>query len=284
MNPATHDSLVTSIKRSDNASGLDGLFDYTASDVENESRIEVVKNGVVDQALFEFNNSLEKRFVELFNTKTDLQLNFSEIYSFIHFSKVYKTDGKYDSAMGLFLSKLINNCYHSNKGHKFSFDLSDLPKLGYLMSNVRAKDNLPLELEIYGDVGTTFGLKSENLKVIIHGNVKGYFFEQSDNNEAFILGNTGMDLGRDADNFNVVVGGDVNGQIAFCSNQSNYVVLGDINSSYTRFPLGTNIFVGGQHQGLDEYANDSHLFIGNKAQEHPTYKRMASEWKQRFER
>jgi hypothetical protein len=194
---------ILAIKRSDSESSIDELFGYTASDVENEGKIEG-SNYDFTQLLETFENSLGHLHIFV---PTDI-LNPIEINSFIFETRRFQDDISYSNCLSNFLGKLIQNSYLS--GHNnFHLDLTNMNPPDSLMRAVECCEERPLRMTINGNVGAYFGSLSENIFAKIYGDC-GYL------------------LGNGSSNMNVEITGDVNFKLASSSNNFDGIINGDI--------------------------------------------------------
>jgi hypothetical protein len=236
---------IVSIKRSGIDAGLDGLFGYDASDVENESQLEVNSSGNVERILSDFECSFRFLISDSSDNFYDppVILNPLEIHCFLKRSLEYSSQKNYSLHLMLFVNHLIQESYDA--GHNnFTLDMVSLPKVDHGLRKIKGeKDNL-VKFNIFGDVyftscnyvdlsfegnvnhgcslfnnsivrvngnvGSTFAFNSRDSIFKINGDVSDYFGQQSSDIFAFITGDVvGRSFGTNSNNLLAYVGGDI---------------------------------------------------------------------------
>ena len=193
------DSSVSNlaIKRSDSCSSLDGLFGYTASDVEEKKELEVIPSDF-SEVFGLYTSCLDLSFRQVYDQNIGLVLSPTEINLFLQLTDIYKDHGSYPINTGPFVTRLIQSSYNANN-NGFYLDITSLGPLNYIAFRLKGDKNNPINLTIDGNatpgtlanlenvnakiIGTThytFGKHSKNLTLDVIGRLKkGYHFYET---------------------------------------------------------------------------------------------------------
>lgn len=225
MNPDTIDTRV-SIKRSDSGSGIDDLFGYGTSDVENVGKVEVVSNDLMP-VIDEFKSLFGKSVGYIEDYKTDTILYPFEINQFLQLTN-RSVPKEYIDPTGNLVSKLIQNSYNSGNNN-FTFYLFDRPRL-FNFNRLIGKYSNTIKINFEGNLSNNCFFKSENIDVTINGEVGYGFGFKSKNITANINGRVGRDFGHDSINLEASIKGDIVFGFGICANNFIAHIDGNIDS------------------------------------------------------
>ena len=215
--------MITSIKRSDPAKGLDEIFGYTASDVETVRKITSHIDFEFEELIRDYELCLDTDFSkELYYTSLS-SVNPETINQFLQLTLAYENHHNYCVATGKFISDLVENSFE-NLGHTdFFLNTTNLKPIHYLFEKINYTKKL--NVNIVGDIGNECFINSENLNVYVKGNAKNDISSYGHNNTIKIDGSVGDWFAFKSSNCNIYVKGNVGNN---CSAQSkrNYLVVG----------------------------------------------------------
>ena len=268
-NEAPLDLPLIAIKRDDNNSGLDDLFGYSASDVENTSTIEVIGSGNLPLAIYEFDKYFEKDNIDPYKIETKLTLDHSEIDDFLEASKKYLRKMNYRSATGAYLSWIMANSYDFLNHNSFVLKL-DQP-LNFFATGLCAQKNNPIRVEVEGNLGYNCAMYSENLKIIVEGNVDHHFGFKSKNSQSIINGNCFDEFGKYTRDFTALITGNADGFFLEGSKNTSGIIKGDCKVYPGINSTNSSIFV---HKKIKKFIDceDYLILSGNSVKDHLKYK------------
>jgi hypothetical protein len=329
MNPNTslHCNSVVPIKRNagdfgifgnDGTSGIDGLFGYSAQDVESLGRVEVVGSGNMAKALKEFETHLYDD-IKPIGPSEDLTLTKDEINQFLKLAKTYEANDSFCHLLGLFSGKLVTNSYNADN-NDFVFDLTNYNYKRILYGIKGKKDNpvkisitsnVPerflndchyinividgnvgyhslsgskhVSLKINGDVSSNFGDWARNLDVKINGNVGNYFGNASKHIFAKIKGDVGSHFGKFSKNLSSIIGGNTERNFASRSEKLSAIIKGDAQDFFGNDSHELLAFVEGKIESDYAYFVRN-ISSGKKVSKHKKYKNLKKEINARFKR
>jgi hypothetical protein len=164
-------------------SGIDDLFGYTASDVENESRIEVVGNDNFEELIQIFSEYLVETPYYLKELDPFI-LNPFEINDFIQFTAPFTESDSYPRLLGIVSQKLIVNSYKEGYNN-FKLDFRNLVAPSFFASDLKGKDKNPIQIEVKGDVSGNSFQYVKNAHIKVNGNVGTEFARHTENSTAY---------------------------------------------------------------------------------------------------
>jgi hypothetical protein len=200
------EEVLMSIKRQDAGKGLDDMFGYNASDVENEQCIET--NGVhdFDELLNSFDGyvnlgSSAYRGCNVYHTLAPDKIN-----SFLKLTSRYDYLKNYSFRTGEFVSSLIQTSYLA--GHtNFHLDLGGLKEIKYLGSRIYAVSNRQINLYVKGNVGSGFCSFSSNINPVIKGDIGTNSIYGSHNLTLVMKGEVGRGTGANSNQLRAFLDG-----------------------------------------------------------------------------
>jgi hypothetical protein len=232
-----NEGTITSIKRSDKSSGLDDLFGYTASDIEETKKIYVVDSNLAE--VFDTYNSylgLEKG--ELEDNKPTLILTPNEIDAFLQETIYHQKRENFCSKTSRFLSGLIQNSYDfGNNG--FNLNFTELNYFNDVGRDLCGKKDEPIELDINGNIGNATGSCSKYLTINVNGNVGHTFGFDSTNMTSAINGDVGLNFGESSYKLAAQIEGNVRSSLGINSNKMKATIKGEVDP-YSLFFEGKN--------------------------------------------
>jgi formylmethanofuran dehydrogenase subunit C len=267
----TDTSMITNIKRSDDStSGLDSLFDYNASDVEHEKKVEA-KEGLMKVAFAEFDRYITSNGVAT-NYSNDIVLLPKEINQVLQLTKSYSHDWNYQFYACGFFTSLLENSY--NFGHNnFYLNLEDFPLIDYLCHGISSKRILsPMKIKIDGDVGSEFGFGSTDINIILNGFASNNFLEDSMYSKAIVLGNIGNSAFLDAKESSIFVKGNVGENFCSSSMESHAFLIGNAKRLFGSNSYSLNAIVLGD--AIDDFCSNSkrgNIFIKGDVNDYAAY-------------
>ena len=277
-NITTHGNVL-GIKRSDSDTGIDGLFGYSASDVENESRIEVVKNDF-NYVLEEYKRILELSEGEVQLHNTNFVLSSLELQTFFTLTQKNQSCQTFNPNTGYYISKLIQNSY-DNGYNGFKFINRGKTACDHFFDSVKGTKNNPINIYFGGVVGFCFGQDSENVNAIVKGEALFSPFGSSKNVNLWMKGYAGSSFGYESINLTATIVGFVSQ--FFGEHSTNLTAAIDGNS---REALGSNstsikIYLSGQCS-MEPCNYGGEIFFGDDATNHNEYKRMMGKFDEKM--
>jgi hypothetical protein len=145
-----------------------------------------------------------------------------EINRFLQCSVTYEQYRYYAVTISFFITKLIQNSHDA--GHnEFVLDLSTLTeKLFFLGYKLQGTEERPLQIELSGDTGGTFGSKSHYLTTIVHGEANKNCAPNSRNFVGTFHGNVGRGSFFRAESITVTLYGEIGDQCGIESVNGTY--------------------------------------------------------------
>jgi hypothetical protein len=297
--------MSVGIKRSQGIDGgLDNMFGYSANDVENKSKIEVVGSGNLLLAIKEYCSYLDVDFGLISRANqcsyTNVILTPPEISQFILATKIYGGHENYGARTGEFSSKLIQTSYGAGN-NDFLINLNSI-NLSRFCKRIKGKRDDRIKIDIKGNSGNDFCNGSKYFDINIDGNVSGFSLKKTEKSvitvagncgekfafgsidiTSFVNGNVGPNSGQESNRLNLIVGGNVDYNFASFANRLSAVIGGNLEI----FGLGyyarnMDLFVGGSM----DYGNKKppkNIRVGQNAKNHSLYKLMMTELHKRME-
>jgi hypothetical protein len=233
-------STIAAIKRKDDDFGiggsLDGLFGYTASDVETTSTIEVVGNHEnIGLALKEYEQFSYDHFLPFFTLKpikkySNLVLTPAEMSVFINEIEKFQKEENYSLSANLFVNRLIQNSYDAGN-NDFNLYVEDLPNAS-ILKKLKATEDNPLKIRLNGSVGDFVARESNYLDLTIDGRVGDYFADNSNNLIASITGDVGKHFGSNSHNIKTKINGNVGYSFGFQSFDIDAEIIGMVGHHF----------------------------------------------------
>jgi hypothetical protein len=263
------------IKRSDSDSSLDGLFGYSASDVESKREIEVIGFSKFEEIVEEFKTMNGHLSLEDFTS--DKVFTPAEINLVARLIESYHKDQNRGISAGLFLSQLIKNSYMAGN-NEFNFNFSELnnplSNFGY---KLHATNDRPIKMKVVGNVGFNFCCASKGINAIFEGNTQDNFFNYAENSTVYVKGNLDYQAFFSSTNLLAVVKGDISFDCGFDSSELILVVDGNVvelcNAKEAYISQG--ILPAGSHLKITPY-------MGKDAMSHSKYIKHMQKWEEHF--
>jgi hypothetical protein len=249
--------MITAIKRQDAVNGLDDLFDYNASDVENIKDVESNGNMKLQKILANY-----YRHLCGFKCNLDDVLTPNEINEFLPLTALYSDYDSYKTYSADFLNRLIHNSYE-NGNNDFYLNFENLDPIMCIFKKVKARRTNPLRATIKGDVGIWLGIDAQNLEI-------------------FVKGNVGDELGWDSRNIKITIEGDVGSVFGYASNNLTASIRGDCGCGLGDYAKNAAIYVDGNVDVEPSEKLAECAIIGEDARNHHVYKRMMAEFEEKF--
>jgi glutamate synthase domain-containing protein 3 len=270
------DEGSVAIKRSDK--DLDGMFDYSASDVETEGRIEVVNSGDLDKAIGLYKSTLSKGLFSVQHGKIgiDMVLDPNEIDMFLKATLAYKDESNYSRNTGVVLSDLMQNSYDAENS-EFNFDFTQYPQLDFIANYLTANSERKCKVNVIGDVGEYFGFYAQNSIFTLRGNSELKILESCINSSAYVKGDVGSGFTH-ANNSQVVIDGNIGKNFGTYSHKLSVVATGKVKSYFGASSVNFSAYCHDLKAKSSIGARRSIVYVGDEAKENQTYKKMMQEF------
>jgi hypothetical protein len=265
---------MTAIKRSDNGSNLDGLFGYTAGDVENTREVEVISMSEFDEIIEEFkeNNycSIPDSFV------SDKVFTPNEINLIAMLIDPFYDKSQMGIPGGLFLTQLIKNSYEANH-NEFNFNFLGLRnKISYLGYQLCGTEDRPIKINIVGNVGFNLFTSSQNIDAKFDGNILDGFLAYAINSKVYVKGNLDYNAFMNAKNVAAIIKGD----LTFSSGLDSENLILAVDGNIECLDRAKEAYVSGKIETRND--DSKYILSGKSASMHPKYIELMKELEERI--
>ncbi len=221
-------------------SGIDDLLkDYKPQPLaEPPSPIVVVGENKFTALMERYKRFLDEEriwfepIIKYYNAIEDISkiLTPEEINQFLQMTIEIESHDNYQVRTGIFLSRLIQNSYDAGN-NDFHLDTTSLTRhLTYFCMLIEGEEERPININIRGDVGYSFGFKSQYAKFTITGNVGLWLSTYSKFCNIFTTGNVGPWAGNASHHCTYTLAGNVESNLGENSQQSNYFIGGTLGN------------------------------------------------------
>jgi hypothetical protein len=242
------------------ATGLEGLFSYTAADVETQMPIEVFGNPDIARAIDCYKEQLDSDFVSVLYSDLNVDLVPEDINLFLRYTVQFEDAELYQQNTGLFVSNLIKKAY-ANGHNNFTLNFEGLKPISFIGYEFEANKNNPAHFNIIGNVYEAVFGKSKNVSAFIKGNVGRDFGEESENLAVKVYGDCDMTFGYMSRNMVAFIKGNIKEQFALNARDLSIIVDGEIDNSFGTFLTNLTLVT---NQDFNYFQSKEHKIISGK--------------------